>query len=200
MPQENPTFIPSIEEQTMPVIDQEMSAMPPTNVGQISVMPPPNIDQISAIPPPTVEEKSAINTNIEIPSIPNPTVGQMAAIPNSTPEQIFYAQTAEIPNITSSHLPVASALPPLSMSTPILNNSSIISIPTTSSIMISPRARVNTSQFGGSSIFCSMNGRLVNAILDEDFQRRRPLYSALNKYKANKFKKNVQRLKKSYLK
>lgn len=199
MPQENPTFIPSIEEQTMPVIDQEMSAMPPTNVAQISVMPPPNIEQNSAIPPPTFEEISDINTNVEIPSIPNPTVGQVAAIPNSTVEQPSYTQTTEIPNITSSHLPVAPALPPLSMSTPILNNSSIISIPTTSSVMISPRAMANTSLYGGSSIF-SMSGRLTNAILDEDFQRKRPLYSALNKYKANKFKKNVQRLKKSYFK
>ena len=144
IPQATPSFIPTQEVQTMPVIAdaglQQVSVMPDAGLQQISVMPDAGVQQVSVMPTTSVQQVSVIPTaGVQSVITPPPVV--------PSPAPLTAASTVGAPG---------SLLPP---TTPYAQTSGIAgaSVPP-------PTPQTGT----------------IGPIMDEDFQRGRPIYDEFN--------------------
>ena len=109
-----------------------------------------------------ISDKPALNEQITV--MTPPSAGEITLVDNQN-----------FGSITSSTPPVVANPAPVLVNSNILNNTSNI---TTSSIMTQSRL----------SYYPLNNSRLLRAILDEDFQRRRPVYDEYNRSKEDLYR------------
>jgi hypothetical protein len=164
------------EESTIPVIDQTMQVM---NVDQNHINNLYGSQQMSDIPYSISDNPTAYPiSNIEQISYKPALNEQIAVMTPSSAGEMTLVDNQNFGSITSSIPPVVTNPAPSLVNSTIWNNGSIL--PTTSNI--------TSSSIMTQSFYPFNNSRLLNAILDEDFRRRRPVYDEYNRSKEDLYR------------
>ena len=161
IPQATQSFIPTQEVQAMPVMAdaglQQFSVMPDAGVQQMAVMPDAGVQQISVMPVAGVQ--------------------QMAVMPTAGVQQMSVMPTAGVQSVMTPP-PIVPPPAPLTAASTVGVPGSILP-PTPEMMSATPIAQA--SGIAGASVPPSVpQTNPVGPIMDEDFQRGRPIYDEFN--------------------
>ena len=172
IPQATPSFIPTQSVQTMPVMAdaglQQVSVMPDAGIQKVSVMPDAGLQQVSVMPTAGVQQVSVM---------PTADVQQVSVMHTAIVQQMSDIPTAGIQSVITSP-PVVTPPAPLAVAS-TLGAPTSISPATPEKMAASSMAQI--SGFSGTSVPPSTpQSGPVGPIIDEDFQRGRPVYDEFN--------------------